>query len=168
MNDRAKYEELSQRLQSSEELKNRFLSEPKSVLIEMGIEVPDSIIVKVHEDTATVRNFVIPVKSTDEDETTASNPLFRKAIAKAYSDASFKTQLINNPKTAIAKLTDESLPEELDICVHENTPTLKHLVIFVDSAGEELSEQELEAVAGGIGLIKFPEPILGLVESPKF
>ena len=149
MNDRVRYEELSQRIQSSDELKKRFLSEPKSVLIEMGIDVPDSIIVKVHEDTATVKNFVIPVKFTDEDEASTSNPLFRKAIAKAYTDPSFKAQLIQNPKSAIAELTDKSLPEDLDIYVHENTPTLKHIVVTVAQNSEELSEDELEAVAGG-------------------
>ena len=168
MNDRARYEELSQRLQSSEEFKNHFLSEPKSILIEMGIVVPDSIEVKVHEDTATVRNFVLPASLSEEDETTASNPLFRKAIAKARADAGFKAQLMQNPKSAIAQLTGESLPEDLDIYVHENTSNLKHLVIFVDSASEELSERELENVAGGIRMIKRPSPIAGFVEPPKF
>ena len=168
MNNQKKYQELSQRLQSSEEFKNRFLSEPKSVLTEIGIGVPDLITLEVHEDTATVRNFVLPVSVSEEDETTASNPLFRKAIAKAHADANFKTQLRQNPKSAIAELTGENLPEDLDICVYENTSNLKHLVIFVDSASEELSERELEAVAGGVSIIKLPSPILGLVEPPRF
>lgn len=57
------------------------MSEPKSVLEEIGIEVPALIAVKVHKDTVTVKNFAIPIESADEDETMASNPLFRKAIA---------------------------------------------------------------------------------------
>ena len=168
MNNQAKYQELSQRLQSSEEFKNRFLDQPKSVLKEIGIQVPNSIAIKVHEDTATVRNFVLPASVSEDDETTASNPLFRKAIAKAHSDANFKARLRQNPKSAIAELTVENLPEDLDICVHENTSNLKHLVIFVDSASEELSERELEAVAGGVSVIKLPFPTVGLVEPPKF
>ena len=152
MNNKAKYEELSQRLQSNEKFKNRFLSEPKSILTETGINIPNSVGVEAHEDTAQIRNFVIPMQSSNEDEATASNPLFRKAIAKAYSDASFKAQLMQNPKSAIAELTGESLPEDIDVCVHENTSTLKHIVVTIDPASEELSEHELETVAGG-GLI---------------
>lgn len=166
MSDQAKiYQQLSQRLQNDEDFKNRFVSQPKSILTEMGVNIPDAIQVEVHEDTATVRNFVIPVKSTDEDESIASNPLFRKAVVKAHADTNFKSQLLQNPKTAIAQLTGESLPQDLDICVHENTPTLRHLVIFVDSAREELSEAELESVAGGVAIdkIKFPGPIAGLI-----
>lgn len=165
MNNKAKYEELSQRLQSSEEFKNRFLREPKYVLKEIGIEVLDPIAVKVHEDTATVKNFVIPVESAEEDEATASNPLFRKAIAKAHTDESFKTQLIDNPKSAIAELTSESLPEDLDIRVYENTSTLKHIVVSVASASEELSEHELETVAGGGS---FPTTLGRRPKPPRF
>lgn len=164
MNNKAKYEELSQRLQNSEEFKNRFLSEPKSVLKEIGIEVPDSITVEVHEDTATVKNFVIPVKSTEENETTASNPLFRKAIAKAHSDASFKTQLMQNPKSTIAELTGDGLPEDLDIHVHGNTSSLKHIVVSV-AHSEELSEHELETVAGGGS---FPTTLGRRPKPPRF
>ena len=163
MNNQTKvYQQLLQILQS-EDFKNRFVSQPKSILTEMGINIPDAVEVDVHEDTATVRNFVIPVKSADEDESVASNPLFRKAIALAHRDANFKAQLINNPKSAIAQLTGENLPADLDICVYEDTPTLKHLVIFVDSASEELGEKELKTVAGGVSSIKLPGSTLGLV-----
>jgi hypothetical protein len=163
MNNQAKiYTELSQKLQSDEDFKNQFVSQPKSILTEMGINIPDSIQVQVHEDTATVRNFVIPVKSNHEDEATASNPLFRKAIAKAHGDADFKSQLLQNPKNAIAELTGASLPADLEIYVHENTSTLRHLTIFVDSESEELSEAELESLAGGVSGIKITGPTAGL------
>ncbi|MFA9202186.1 MAG: NHLP leader peptide family RiPP precursor [Candidatus Nanopelagicaceae bacterium] len=159
------YQQLSQRLQNDEDFKNRFVSQPKSILTEMGVNIPDAVQVEVHEDTTTVRNFVIPVKSADEDESIASNPLFRKAVVKAHADANFKAQLLQNPKSAIAQLTGESLPQDLDICVYENTSTLRHLVIFVDSASEELSEAELESVAGGVATekIKFPGPLAGFI-----
>jgi hypothetical protein len=164
MNNQATiYSELSQKLRSSEQFKNRFLSQPKSILSEMGIEIPDFVQVEVHEDTAIVRNFVIPASLPKEDETDASNPLFRKAIARTFADQEFKSQLLQNPKGAIAQLTGENLPSDLDIYVHENTPTLRHLVIFVDSASEELSEAKLESVAGGVSTIKIPGPTLGII-----
>ena len=165
MNEQAKYKELSQLLQVNQELKHRFLSSPKSILAEMNIEVPDSISIKVHEDTPKVKNFVIPFESVIEDDNTASNPLLRAAIAKMNTDENFKSRLINNPKIALSELTGESLPEELNIVVHENTPTLKHLVICVDSINEELSEKELETIAGGI---RIPGVMVaGLVMNPK-
>lgn len=170
MNNQAKiYQQLSQRLQSDEDFKNRFVSQPKLILTEMGVNIPNAVQVEVHEDTTTVRNFVIPVKSAAEDESIASNPLFRKAVAKAYADANFKSQLLQNPKSAIAELTGENLPQNLDICVHENTSTLRHLVIFVD-ANEELSEAELESVAGGVATdkIKFPGPTAGILPPNDF
>ena len=60
MNDRTKYQKLSQRLQSDEEFKKRFLKKPKLVLAEIGINVPDNMNLEVHEDTATYKNFVLP------------------------------------------------------------------------------------------------------------
>lgn len=166
MNNQSKiYADLSQKLQNDEQFKNQFFSEPKSMLIEMGINIPSSVQVEVHQDTATIRNFVIPANLPKEEEASASNPLFRKVIARAFADQGFKSQLLQNPKAAIAELIGESLPKNLDICVHENTSTLKHLVIFVDSANEELSETELESVAGGVATdkIKFPGPTAGIL-----
>jgi ABC-type oligopeptide transport system substrate-binding subunit len=150
MNNQARYEELSQRLQSNEEFKQRFIDSPKEILADFGIKIPDSVAVRVHEDTVRVKNLVIPVRSGVENENTASNPLFRKAIALAFADENYKAQLLQNPKAALSELTEESLPADLEIRVHENSSTLRHLVIFVDSVGEELSEVELEAVAGGL------------------
>jgi hypothetical protein len=163
------YTKLSQKLQSDEQFKNQFFDEPKSILTEMGIRIPDSVQVEVHQDTATVRNFVIPASLPEEKEA-AANPLFRKAIAKAFADKNYKTQLLQNPKSAIAELTGESLPEDLDICVHENSSTLRHLVIFIDSASEELNEAELENVAGGVATskIKLPGPTAGLLPTEDF
>ena len=150
MNQQSKiYQQISEQLLKDNEFQARFLSEPKSILTQMGINLPDSVRVEVHEDTARVKNIVIPQSLPEENESTASNPLYREIITKACEDSGFKTQLIENPKDAIALLTGESLPEDLDICVHENTPTLMHLVVYLNSAQEELSEEELKTVAGG-------------------
>lgn len=150
MNEQSKiYQQLSEQLLTDNNFKEQFLSNPKLILIDKGINIPDSVRVEVHEDTAQVKNIVIPENLPEEDESTASNSLYRQIITKACEDQSFKTQLIENPKEAIALLTGESLPEDLDICVYQNTPTLMHLVVYLDSAEEELSQEELETVAGG-------------------
>ena len=150
MNKQSKiYQQISEQLLTDNNFKERFLSKPKSILTEMGLNIPVSVQVEVHEDTAQVKNIVIPESLPESDQSTASNPLYKTIVTKAYEDADFKTQLMQNPKKAIALLTGESLPDDLDICVHENSPTLMHLVVYLDSASEELSEQELKTVAGG-------------------
>ena len=94
--DRVLYEELSQCLQNNAGFKNRFLSAPKLVFQEMGIKVPDSVAIEVHEDRATLKNFLTLVRSANGDDGTASNPLFKKTIAShltLYSSADFKLPL---------------------------------------------------------------------------
>lgn len=150
MNEQNKiYQQLSEQLLTDINFQKRFLSNPKSILTEMGINLPDSVQVEVHEDTARVKNIVIPESLPESNELTASNPLYRQIVTKACEDTDFKTQLMQNPQDAIAQLTGESLSEDLEICVYENTPSLIHLVIYLNSASEELNEQELETVAGG-------------------
>jgi hypothetical protein len=45
----------------------------------------------------------------------------------------------------------DSTSDTLRICVYEDTPTVKHLVVPVNTANEELNELDLMMVAGGIG-----------------
>jgi hypothetical protein len=150
MSDRIKsYEELSQRLQHDEEFKQRFLSDPKSMLTEIGVKIPDSVRIIVHEDSLLVRNFVIPVMSQGND-LNVSDPLFKKVLQKAKDDENFKTQLLQHPKAVIEKFIGEDLPDSITICIHEDTPTLRNLVISTILSTEELTDQELEAVAGGV------------------
>ncbi len=76
-------------------------------------------------------------------------------IAKAWQDEAFKQELVSNPKaTVIRELGLENAPDNLDIKVIEENPTTLYIVLpmkpNVDVAGGELSEQELETVAGGV------------------
>ena len=76
-------------------------------------------------------------------------------VNKAAEDEAFKQQLLSNPKTAITKELNVDLPADLQIEVVQQTPQKLYLVLplevkLEEEAGEELSEEELEAVAGGI------------------
>jgi len=51
---------------SDEDFKQRLLDEPRSVLAEHGIEVPDGVDIRVVEDAAEVRHFVLPPPPDDE------------------------------------------------------------------------------------------------------
>ena len=53
----------------------------------------------------------------------------QELIAKAWEDEAFKQELLSNPKSAIEEALGVSLPEGIEIFVHEQTPTTVHLVL---------------------------------------
>ena len=70
---------------------------------------------------------------------------------KSLKDAEFRQQLLANPKSAIEAAMGVNIPENLEIKVMEESAN--HLILTItpelsDSANE-LSEEQLEAVAGG-------------------
>lgn len=75
--------------------------------------------------------------------------LEEKLITKAWQDSSFKQELLSNPKLALEK-EGISLPASIEIRVVEENANVFYLVIPTQpNSAEELSESELEAVAGG-------------------
>lgn len=80
---------------------------------------------------------------------------------KAQNDATFRQQLINDPKATIRREigagedADLGVLNDLEIVVHENTEQVMHLIIpdeAIEAASneDELSDVELEMVAGGV------------------
>jgi hypothetical protein len=53
---------------SDEDLKERLIENPRSVLEEFGIDVPDDVELRVVEDTDEVRHLVLPASPTDDLE----------------------------------------------------------------------------------------------------
>ncbi len=73
---------------------------------------------------------------------------------KSLKDAEFRQQLLANPKSAIEAAMGVNIPETLEIKVLEESAN--HLILTIppelfDSA-DVLSEEELETVAGGLGI----------------
>lgn len=74
-----------------------------------------------------------------------------KIITRAWQDVSFKQELLNNPRAAFEK-EGITLPESIEITVfEEKNNTLYFVLPTQPSTTDELSEAELEAVAGGWG-----------------
>ncbi len=71
--------------------------------------------------------------------------------AEAWSDAEFKKQLIENPGAVLAGLGIEPPAgmEGVNLKVVENTADTVHLVLPVPPTEGELSDDELDGVAGG-------------------
>ena len=74
----------------------------------------------------------------------------QELIERAWEDDAFRTALIADPKGTIASEYGTRFPEELDLVVVEESPSKAYFVIPVNpAAAVELSEDELELVAGG-------------------
>ncbi len=53
----------------------------------------------------------------------------QELITRAWEDESFKQELLANPRATIEKALGVSLPKDIEIYVHEQTPTKVHLVL---------------------------------------
>lgn len=65
---------------------------------------------------------------------------------KAVEDEEFRSRLLADPKAVIEEELDLSIPDGLDIQVHEDTSTTSHFVI---PPSAKLAEEDMRAVAGG-------------------
>lgn len=72
-------------------------------------------------------------------------------IAQTWKDEVYKQQLLSNPKAVIEREFGVQLPAQLSVQVLEENPTTLYFVLPMrpDLAGAELSDAQLEAVAGG-------------------
>jgi Nitrile hydratase, alpha chain len=76
----------------------------------------------------------------------------RRLIQWSLEDDSFRQRLLDDPKGTIEQELGSRLPESVDVRVVEESAQTIYLVLPSASPlgqGGELSDQELEAVAGG-------------------
>ncbi len=75
-------------------------------------------------------------------------------VIKAWQDEAFKQELISNPKAVYEREFGKKAPEGFEITIVEEEPNHIYMVLPVKpslESSEELSEEALEAVAGGSG-----------------
>ena len=80
--------------------------------------------------------------------------LEQQVIQKSQEDPAFRSSLLDDPKAAIERELGVPLPGGVQVQVVEETSDTVYLVIPQASgggAGGELSDQDLESVAGGWG-----------------
>jgi hypothetical protein len=76
----------------------------------------------------------------------------RRLIQRSLQDEAFRQRLLADPRAAIEQELGSRLPESVEVRVVEETADTIYLWIPTASAvgqGGELSDQELDAVAGG-------------------
>ena len=91
---------------------------------------------------------------------------YQKVLQKTCSDDAYRARLVKNPNEAIKEVVGPVFPAGITFCVHENTDKIQHFVLPpLPSSKAELSDVELEQVAGGKGLpipkcfLRWPIPI---------
>jgi hypothetical protein len=151
---------------ADEEFKKRLMAEPTATYSaeskEAGAPLPEGTEVRAIEEGSKTLYLVIPNMTIDpsvevklDDRSTRSD--FEAALVmRALRDANFKKQLMDDPKTAyeaqLASVREAAtLPEDLTIqALAESDKVLYFRLPQPPIQGGELSEEELEEVAGGV------------------
>ena len=88
-------------------------------------------------------------------EATGRQEMERRLIEKSLQDEAFRQRLIEDPKGAVEQELGTRLPEGVRVVSVEETAETIYLVLPSTSTagaeGGELSDQQLESVAGGWG-----------------
>ena len=71
-------------------------------------------------------------------------------IARVAEDEDFRARLLENPKEVIQEAVGVAIPDDFTILVHEENSMAAHIVL---PPSGQLTEADLELVAGGSGLI---------------
>ncbi len=78
---------------------------------------------------------------------------------KAGEDEAFRIALLSDPKSALEKELDVVFPEDTKVEVHVESIKVLHLIIPAGNA-DELTDDQLEGVAGGSSLSTTPGAVL--------
>ena len=75
----------------------------------------------------------------------------QRVLDRALADGGFRRELVESPHRSLSELYGVAIPESADVQVFEETEGSHYVVIPPDMSGfsEELTDEQLEAVAGG-------------------
>jgi hypothetical protein len=154
-------EQIIVRAWEDEEFKQNLVSNPKAAIEqELGEKFPEGVEVRVLQETANTRYLVLPPANLTAEERQEVLQQLREGEAGAFSaliirsieDDAFRQELLSQPNTVIERELGITLPEGTAVRVVEEERNIRYLVLpqRPDSLeDDELSEEALEAVAGG-------------------
>lgn len=136
------WSEVIQRANADPAFRAQLKADPAATCRQAGCEVPTNASVEVIEDSRDAVRLFLGARTRN----TAINGL----LEKAESDPVFKQRLLASPRAALEAALGQSLPPAAKVSVHEHDANCVRLLLAPPAArNEELSDQELEMVAGG-------------------
>lgn len=89
-----------------------------------------------------------------ETQTVTRRDVETALIEKCWKDPTFKKQVISDPKGMIERHTGQKLPPQVKVFIYEEDANTLHFSIPAAPANlAELSDEELETVAGGTDVL---------------
>ena len=73
--------------------------------------------------------------------------MLKQVVEKSALDAEFRQQLLSDPKAAIGEELGISIPDSMEIQVHESDMQTVHLALPPDP---HITEEQLEAISAGL------------------
>lgn len=78
------------------------------------------------------------------------NQVVGEVLRRTSIDPEFRALALKEPANAVGKVASKPLPANFGVQFHDNSGDVKHIALPDPIPGiEELSEEELQAVAGG-------------------
>jgi hypothetical protein len=107
----------------------------------------------VRESGGEIESQIRKENTMSETVATSRRDLETALIEKCWKDPEFKKEVIADPKSMLESHTGQKLPPQVKIVIHEEDANTLHFSIPPAPAGvTELSDQDLEKVAGGTEL----------------
>ncbi|MBO4373509.1 MAG: NHLP leader peptide family RiPP precursor [Lachnospiraceae bacterium] len=78
--------------------------------------------------------------------------LYVQVQQRAATDKTFREELLADANAAIEKLSGEKLPEGFKVKAIEQDPDYTSTFVIPDLVSEELSQEELQSMAGGVSI----------------
>jgi hypothetical protein len=90
-------------------------------------------------------------KMSEQEQAQTRKDIEARIVAKAWKDEAYKQELLTNPKAAIEREFGVKFPAEVSVQVLEENSTSFHFVLPISpvAIAGDLSEEQLEAIAGG-------------------
>jgi len=142
-------EQVLQQIWTDPATKQKLEADPKAFIKDFGIEIPENMKVELHEDSPSLKNFVLPKIEGNTPEIPKSSDPVVSVFQRAMTDPAFKSKLLSDPKTTVRDM-GVAIPDAVNIRVYENSADTLHLVLPANPGESELSDADLEAVAGGV------------------
>lgn len=136
------WKDLVQRANTDPQFRDRLKANATASAKEAGVNVPSGTTIKVIDNGPNDLHLFLGTQT--------KSPEINRLLDRAEKDAAFKQQLLANPKAAVESALGKPLPHGTCVSVHDEEPTtIKLFVGRPANESGELSDAQLEAVAGG-------------------